>query len=243
MLTTRWANSLLLVDGQVVLTTLLTRLRKGHFLRSASVSYPSLLPFLASLHPETLTSPTGAPGDAMPSLEGLQQKDKYTLTFGEEFMESIWRVADKPQAGARLRPAQLADVVVAYVESVTFFMLKLPPDIGDSSSATVVSAAAQERLVDAVAELVLGRPFEGGCWDGKPAREETSSLRHRLAGNTATVCGVLGRSLAQLHLAGIKGSGVMGSRQVAAEVWGKLEGIFKKALDERYHRTQPEAKL
>lgn len=111
---------------QMVLPTLLKRLRKGAFLPTSGSSYPCLLPFLASLPVETLLAPSDA-----------SKNNKYT-PFCADLVETLWTTvasaaslggdaASTSAPGGSHAAARIADVASAHVECTTLLLLKLPP--------------------------------------------------------------------------------------------------------------------
>lgn len=132
-----------LLFPQVVLPTLLTRLRKGAFLATSGASYPCLLPLLASLPLGTLLAPADGRAGA---------------PFCAALLETLWTTICKPGGGGGGGGGDtgdrggasgwLADVVSAHVECATFLLLKLPPPLPPSSSSSeggvVVSQAPLE---------------------------------------------------------------------------------------------------
>lgn len=248
---------------QMVLPTLLKRLRKGAFLPTSGSSYPCLLPFLASLSVQTLLAPADG--------------NKPT-PFCAELVESLWTTIASAtslggDANAALAPGgsgaagKIADVASAHVECTTLLLLKLPPlppppppqqqlspegappagdgvkalpsgegdgVKADSHLATSISVAAMN-LARIVGSFVLDETVPGeGETDGRGGDRERR-LRSLLeaAGKTRMVGDALGQALGQLLVGGERGSGVMGSAVGAETIWGPILQELMRALDER----------
>lgn len=229
----------------MVLPTFLARLRKDAFLRTSGISYPCLLPFLASLSIETLLAPTDGKATGSPFCAALVETLWATVTKHSGSRNS--KIAGESEGGGA--GGWLSDVVCAHVECAVYLLLKLPPSGGGSSDVEGFEndgdeyalqrqdgvEAATANLARAVGSFVLGeevgeaagvedtRSYIGG-W----LRREVKS-----AGGAATVSKAYSRALGQLHLGEKKGAGVMGSTGEAARVWGDLLEICKQALHER----------
>lgn len=111
---------------QIVLPTLLKRLRKGAFLPTSGSSYPCLLPFLASLPVETLLAPSDG-----------NKSSKCTTPFCVDLVETLWTTVATAtslggDAAGGLTPGgsgaagTVADVASAHIECATLLLLKLP---------------------------------------------------------------------------------------------------------------------
>ncbi|CAM9284215.1 unnamed protein product, partial [Scytosiphon promiscuus] len=240
-----------------VLPTLLTRLRKNAFLPTSRTSYPSLLPFLASLPEEALLVPAD------------ERKSVARAPFCAALLDSLWTtttitVAGNSEGGGGGMPGWVGDVVSAHVECATFLLLKLPPPSkGDDShansgrehdaeaaaaaaaaavdsadgaadevdpeqhSVAVGVSAACAHLAKAVRTLVLDEEVEAA------EREVGAGGAKSAWRESAVINEAFSRSLGQLHLGAEKGSGVMGSASGSATVWEALLREFKGALDER----------
>lgn len=234
---------------QMVLPTLLARLRKGAFLPTSSTSYPCLLPLMASFSVQTLLSPTSdSPSSAVP--------------FCVAVLETLWAsMATPPKghsvvSGGLYVSGWLPDVACAHVECVTFLLLKLPPSGGvlttktleqHGGAANAGGSSSVNKMVDATVETPGGtltivenlaravRYFaldgaeevgEGGAGGG--LRQRTRSTRR----SSAVIEGFR-RALGQLHMGGARGAGVMGSADGSSAVWAAVLKEFKGALDER----------
>ncbi|CAM9275539.1 unnamed protein product [Hapterophycus canaliculatus] len=234
-----------------VLPSLLTRLRKGAFLPTSSTSYPSLLPFLASLPEQALLAPADVRSGGDP--------------FCAALLESLWATitgTDGNTEGGGGTPGWLADVVSAHAECATFLLLKLPPPLGEGGPSRIVEG---ERGVAAVAVTVTadsagGRSGEADAEQNSVAVSVSAATAHlaqavrslalddeeggaagaglaaggvKRAGRESPVVGeAFSRALGQLHLGAEKGSGVMGSVSGSAAVWGALLREFTGALDQ-----------
>lgn len=230
-----------------MLPTLLTRLRKGAFLPTSGTSYPSLLPFLASLPAKALLAPADGKAGGAP--------------FCAALLDSLWTTmtaAGSTEGGGA--PSWLDDVVSAHVECATFLLLKLPPPSEEGGTASVHG----EHCSDTAAGATVENPAGGGSGEvgtennsvaasvsaatahlAKAVRrlvldEEECTVGGGLGGGGAKsaerespdVGEAFGRALGQLHLGAERGSGVMGSASGSAAVWGALLGEFKGALDQ-----------
>lgn len=248
---------------QIVLPTLLTRLRKGAFLDSSGTSYPCLLPLLASLSVEVLLEPAEKKGTGT---------SKPNAPFCAAFLDSLWMAITK-LAGSGAR-GWLCDVISAHLECVAFLLLKLPPSPEGSSALTgtervLIDGACghSEEHLDGVKCKPPEIAAEGGN-DGPAAASlsaVTENLRRAwrsfvLSGDDGSDLetdedagsgkGLLGRvgstgrgggvvreafvsALGHLHSGEERGAGSMGSVRGSAKVWGALLQECKNAVDVR----------
>lgn len=247
---------------QMVLPTLLARLRKGAFLLSSATSYTCLFPFLGALSIETLLMPMDNP------------KADGSTPFCVALLDTLWNTLARPAGGSiggtggSGSTGWLADVAAAHLECSYLLLLKLPPagssegeavaspaspavgmlsdsasrmeatDSGASSfpSAVCISATTAH-FARAIGSFVFDEraKAEGGGAEVEGFRSLEQGHRGwvKIARRSTVVSEVVSRALGQLHLGEEKGLGVMGSKNEASMVWGSIVEDLKKALEEK----------